>query len=158
MRWVAIVLCASLASVALCQTRAAIQAQYDRFAKAYVVNDAKAMLSILAPEYRLINESQNVTTRAAYAKRLWERQKSGVKNKAYTVEIQSLKVRGHRATVLTHEVTEGPDGERRVHKYRDVWRRTGGVWKLASTTTLSHGEQDGGATGSSVMTILVYTA
>lgn len=139
MRPLAVILCALCATSALAQTRAAIQAQYDRFAKAYVKNDAKTLLSILAPDFVLINGEGVKISYRQYARQLREREKKGVPGSAYEVKIKSLQVKGSRATVLTNEVSVSKNGEEHVHTYRDVWKKIKGQWRLASSTTLSHG-------------------
>ncbi len=138
-RVVVLVLTLALATVAFGQTRTAIQAQYDRFAKAYVRHDVKTMLAILSPTYKLTNEEGEVIDYAEYKADLLSRKKAKKKSQAYTVKIDSLTIKGNTATVHTKETTFSA-GKAHVHLYRDVWQRTGKTWRLVSTRTLGHGE------------------
>ncbi len=130
---------ACLPLLAPAQVRSAIQAQYDRFAKAYVANDVEAMLKILAPEYTLKNAEGEVKTRREYERTLRGRAARGRTTQLYKVRIVSLEVRGDRAEVRSHEVSSGKDGKEHVHVYQDTWRRVKGVWRLAATRSLGHG-------------------
>lgn len=129
----------ALASTSFGQTRAAIQAQYDRFAKAYVKHDVKTMLAILSPSYKLTNEEGEVISYAEYKADLLARKKAKKKSQGYTVKIASLSLKGDTATARTRETTLSA-GKPHVHLYRDVWLRTGKTWRLVSTRTLGHGE------------------
>lgn len=126
-----------VASLAAAQMRE-IQAQYDLFAKAYVKNDVTAMLQILAADYTITDENGKTISRAKYKALLLDRKKKGQKSDAYKVIIESLEMRYGTATAITKEITDAKGKARRVHRYRDVWRRVGRTWKLASTTTLKH--------------------
>lgn len=124
---------------ALAQTQKAIEAQYTRYAKAYVKNDVKTMLAVLSPKYRLIDEEGNVTTYSEYKADLVARQKAKKKGQAYTVKIDSLTVKGNLATAKTRETSIGSDGTAHVHIYQDIWVKNGQSWRLLTTKTLGHG-------------------
>lgn len=117
------------------QTRAAIQKQYDKYAKAYVSNDVKTMLAILSPKYTLKDDEGKVLSFKDYKAQLLARQKAGRKSSAYVVRIDSLRIRGGQAIVMTSEISQ-EGATKNVHRYRDVWRKIGKVWKLETTSTL----------------------
>lgn len=129
----------ALDTVAHGQARAAIQSQYDRFAKAYVKNDVPTMLKILRPKYVITNEQGVAKSYKEYRKQLEDRKKSGKTSQAYTVQIEKLTREGDTATVETSEVTTAKDGTETVHKYLDVWQKSGSKWQLVSTKTREHG-------------------
>ncbi len=129
----------ALIAVAHGQARAAIQNQYDRFAKAYVKNDVTTMLKILSPKYVITNEQGVAKSYKEYRKQLEDRKKSGKTSQAYTVQIEKLTRDGDTAMVETSEVTTAKDGTKTVHKYLDVWQKTGSKWRLLSTRTREHG-------------------
>ncbi|HLO97340.1 MAG TPA: nuclear transport factor 2 family protein [Fimbriimonas sp.] len=138
MRLASIIFAVGVASLALADTKSDIQSQYDRFAKAYVKNDVSTMLSIVSPNYTLVNEEKKLITLAEYKVQLEKRRKAGKKNKAYTVTILSLKQRGNEVSVETMEtITTGP-GTTKKHHYLDGWVRTEAGWRLISTETIAH--------------------
>jgi hypothetical protein len=141
MRPLAFVLILLAVAAAPAQTWKSIQSQYDRFAKAYVANDVKAMLGILSSTYTLTNEDGRTIDYKAYKAQLEERKERGLVSSAYTVQILSLDRKGDTATLATKEVTKGIGGTEHVHRYRDVWKLEQGVWRLASTTTLGHSQE-----------------
>jgi hypothetical protein len=118
---------------------AEVQQQYDRYAKAYVQNDVETMLSILAPEYKLVKEDGKVVDRAEYKKTLLLRRERNERTSAYTVSFRVISFRQGVLTVESREVQKGSDGANHAHVYRDRWRKMNGVWKLLSTRSLSHG-------------------
>lgn len=134
--FIAVVLLLAAASQA--QTWKAIEKQYARFAKAYVANDVKTMLAILDPSYEITDENGKTLTYAKYKAQLTERKERGQVSSAYTVSITSLEVKGDTATLGTTETTKGIGGTEHIHRYRDIWKKKGGVWRLTSTTTIGH--------------------
>jgi ketosteroid isomerase-like protein len=118
--------------------RSEIQANYDRFAKAYVQNDVKTMLAIVSPDYTLVNEDKKLITLSEYKVQLEKRRKEGKKSQLYTVKIVSLKQNGNEVSIETMEtVTSGP-GAAKKHHYLDGWVRTPSGWRLISTETIAH--------------------
>ncbi len=123
-------------------TQAEIQAQYDRYAEAYVENDVEAMLAILADDF-ILTDGQGVRhTRKEYEAELKERRESGQKASSYRVEIDSVVREGDAASVITREISTSISEPTAVHQYRDVWVQVDGVWKLKSTTTVEHADPE----------------
>jgi ketosteroid isomerase-like protein len=120
-------------------SRQAIKLQYDRFAKAYVANDVETMLSVLAPDYRLIDASGRTVPRKEYEKTLRARRRKGTRTPTYEVTIRSFRQSGDRAEVTSEEVSLDAKGKRHVHRYNDSWRQSRGVWLLARSRSLGHG-------------------
>lgn len=125
--------------------RGAIEGQYKRWARAALNNDVEGVLGILMPGYTLRTFDGTVIERKAYEASLRKRKAEGQKPAAYSTSIETLSVSRQRATVLSLETsvkaTADPITNKvqklvHIHRYRDVWVRTSGRWRLASTVTL----------------------
>lgn len=114
--------------------RTQIQPLYDRFAGAYVKNDVVAMLSILSPDYVLVNAVGTKTTRHEYERTLVMRNMNRATTADYTVTI--LEVRPAQDGVLVHTRETYSDRANHTHEYSDRWRFSNGSWLLAETNTL----------------------
>jgi hypothetical protein len=136
----------ALASSAGAQTdvRKAIQAQYNRWSKAYMANDVDTLLDVLLPEYTLTGVDKNVMTYATYRAYLDLKRKTPKTTTRYSTSIHGLTVHGNDADVDSIEsmVTEkriksGPLlVSTHLHEYIDKWRFSGKTWRLASTVTI----------------------
>lgn len=142
---VMLLLASALASAHGGSARSAIEAQYKRWARAALNNDVEGVLAILAPGYALRAFDGTVIERKAYEASLRKRKAEGQKPAAYTTSIETLTVSGNGATVLSLETsvkaTADPITNKvqklvHIHRYRDVWIRASGRWRLASTVTL----------------------
>ncbi len=140
---IALAMSASLTSFA--NDKADIQAQYNRWSKAYMANDVETLLDILAPDYLLINIKKEETTREKYAAYLKLRAKSVVDITKYKTDIRRLKRTDNIAEVTSIETMETPreDPETHAkqtvlhrHEYLDEWVLGDSVWRLRKTTTI----------------------
>lgn len=148
MRLAVALLCLMLAPAAGAQTaiRKAIQAQYDRWSKAYMANDINTLLDILAPDYILININNDVMNYGTY-KAYLKLRKGGPKDVTrYSTQIQKLKVSGGYAETDSIESMVTTAGGHRVvhrHEYLDKWRLAGTIWRLAGTVTIKESTTKG---------------
>jgi hypothetical protein len=112
-----------------------IQAQYDRWSKAYMANDVDTLLGILSPDYTLTNSNKEVMTYATYKAYIKLRAKGPKEATQYRTRILSLSVHGDVADADSVEsMTTGRTVHR--HEYHDTWSLRGGVWRLSKTVTV----------------------
>jgi ketosteroid isomerase-like protein len=124
--------------------RRAIQAQYDRWSRAYMANDVDALLDILSPDYTLTSADKDVMSYATYKAYLQLKKKGPKETTRYSTRIVKLTLQKGDAKVDSIEtmLTWKPDPSGHViesthrHEYLDVWRRAGSSWRLRSTMTL----------------------
>lgn len=114
--------------------RASIQPLYDRFAAAYVKNDVVTMLSILSPDYVLVNAVGTKVTRQDYEKTLIMRNMNRAEAADYTVKILEIKPIDNGALIHTRETYA--DRANHTHEYADRWSLVDGSWRLVETRTL----------------------
>jgi hypothetical protein len=113
----------------------AIRGQYDRWSKAYAANDTATLLSILAPDFELVNAKGKVTSRAAYKRSLLGRP-AGTETVDYRTNVLRLQRRGNRYLVWTEEIVKRGQETHR-HRYVDTWSKLKSKWLLSRSKTLS---------------------
>jgi ketosteroid isomerase-like protein len=137
-------LTAGFVSSAQASVRADIQRQYHRWAKAALSNDVDTILSILAPDYTLHTYTGTTIARADYEASLRKRKAANKPATAYQTKINSVRVGGSTASVISDETSEAvsldPITNKKVklihiHRYLDTWIRSGGLWRLRTTIT-----------------------
>ncbi len=112
---------------------AALRALNDSYADAVNRRDAAAWGPLWAEEAGWNLMGAEVAGRTAIVA-LWERAMAGFAFVAFFGQVGSLRVSGHRGEgrIWTHELLEGPDGERRpLGRYDDLYVRDGGIWRFA---------------------------
>jgi hypothetical protein len=119
--------------------RKQIQAQYDRWSKAYMANDTDTLLDILSPQYTLIDIHDDVMTYGAYKAYLKLRKGAPKDVTKYSTQIQKLTIKDPFAEVDAVESMVTVAGGHKVvhkHEYLDKWRLSGKVWRLEGTMTI----------------------
>lgn len=126
--------------------RREIQARYDQWSKAYMSQDVDTLLSMLAPDYMLVNAKKETTTLAQYSAYLRLKKRSGYKDPMKTsTAIRDLHLQDGNEDVdavetmvlaATDPKTRKPAWCLHRHLYLDVWHNDDGVWRLHATTTL----------------------
>jgi hypothetical protein len=121
-----------------------IQAQYDRWSKAYMAADVPTLLSIITSDYQLTTVDKVVVKFPEYKAKLELRAKMGFDATVYSTSIQSLKLVGQEADVKAIETIETHRSDAKSfrsekilhrHHYLDHWIRVSGAWRLCSTVT-----------------------
>jgi len=124
--------------------RAAIQHQYNAWSHAYMANDVKTLLGILAPEYTLKTAKGALIRYSEYAVMLNLRKKKHSDTSRYQTEILRMTLHENTAAIFSRETTTdselNPKTDQRVtssfqHDYIDVWLLRKGKWQLQSTVT-----------------------
>jgi len=128
------------------QVKKQIQAQYDRWSKAYMAQDVDTLVGILAPDYSLTSSDGKVSTHDGYVAYLRLKKRTGYKDPFTTqTTIVGLQMSGAQAKVDAQEImtsqvtdptTQKPETCIHSHYYLDIWQRFGSVWRLKSTKTL----------------------
>jgi hypothetical protein len=119
--------------------RKQIQAQYDRWSKAYMAKDVATLLAILSPSYTLTAFDKSVLSYGTYTAYLRLRSKAPKDTTKYATHIRKLNVRGTVAevdSVETMTTVSGALQSTHRHEYLDRWRLSEAVWRLESTKTL----------------------
>ena len=133
-----------LACYGTASVRSDIQRQYHRWAKAALSNDVDTILSILAPDYTLHTYTGTTIARSDYEASLRKRKAANKPATAYKTKINSVKVDGSTASVISDETSEAvsldPVTNKQVklihiHRYLDTWVRSGNIWRLRTTIT-----------------------
>jgi len=123
-----------------------IQAQYDRWSKAYMALDVDTLVDILTPDYTLTSFDGKVSSHDGYVAYLKLKKKSGYKDPNTTqTKIVWLQEKGRLTDVDAQEIMKSrvtdPTTQRpaicvHIHYYLDVWQKSGPTWRLNSTKTL----------------------
>lgn len=112
---------------------AAIRALHDRYADAVNRRDADAWGALWAEDAAWDLMGTRVEGRAAIVG-LWQGAMAGFAFVGFFSQLGAVAVAGDRADgrVWTHEVLEGPDGERRpLGRYDDLYVKRDGAWLFA---------------------------
>ena len=135
---------AVLISTGHASVRSQIQSQYRRWAKAAVSNDVDTVLSILAPDYALHTYTGTTISRDKYEASLRKRKAENKSASQYQTKINSVKVAGETAAVVSDETSQAvsldPVTNKKVklihiHRYLDTWVHLSGRWRLRNTVT-----------------------
>lgn len=130
-------------SHAATDTQKQIQAQYNRWSRAYMSHDVDTLLDILSPDYTLTSVDKDVMSYATYKAYLELKRKTPKDATEYKTRILKLVQSGERAVVTSEEAmtTAGtdPSGKKVVsvhkHVYSDTWVHEATTWRLLSTVT-----------------------
>jgi len=120
-----------------------IQAQYNRWSRAYMAHDVDTLLDILSPDYTLTSVDKDVMSYATYKAYLQLKRKTPTDATEYKTRILKLVQSGERVVTTSEETmtTAGlsPSGKRvlSIHKhvYLDTWVHEAKAWCLLSTVT-----------------------
>jgi len=119
--------------------KAELQAQYDRWTKAYMAYDTDTLDDILAPDYVLVNVKKEPTTREKYMAYLKLRKELKQDTVKYSSKVKKVELKDDKAIAQDIETQESiVDGKRVLHRheYRDTWTKIEGKWKLQKTETI----------------------
>jgi hypothetical protein len=126
------------------QARAAIQAQYDAWSRAYMAHDLDTLEAILAPDYTLKTAKGALIKAPEYAVMLKLRKQKHSDTTHYSTEILRVTLRDGVAAIWSRETTTDPGLNGKtgkiepisyLHDYVDLWIYSGGKWLLKSTVT-----------------------
>lgn len=126
-------------------TQQQIQAQYDRWSKAYMAKDTDTLLSILTPDYTLTNAEGTTISRAQYEVSLKLRAKAAADPTKYSTKIKKLVEKDGQAIVTAIETMESKSEDSKTHKsitilhrheYQDTWHPHPPTWELQKTVTV----------------------
>ncbi len=136
---------ASVQPPTLPEAKVSIQAQYDRWTKAYMAHDVPTLLAILSPDYTLKTANGTVLTAGEYKAMLEVQRKKHDDTTVYKTEIQRINLHENIAAVYSRETTTNRTPDPKTHRdkivsyqhdYIDAWEYREGQWLLKSTVTL----------------------
>lgn len=110
-----------------------LASRYAKWDGAYRANDAKTLVSMLHPRFRIVTMSGKVISRSDYVKGLGK----GAAPEKYQTTLLRCEGGRWKALAWTRELSQKPGGDAHVHLYRDTWAKSGGHWLLLESRTLS---------------------
>lgn len=115
-----------------------IQAQYDRWSKAYMAHESETLVGILSPDYTLTNALKETLGYGVYTAKLRLLKDAPKETIKYSTTIKKLIQRGDEADVIAVETMESAVKAGRSlhrHQYLDTWIRYDAGWRLRKTVT-----------------------